>query len=487
MKNRLLLFHAVCIWGIHIASVNMADGQVAVDVTVTDAGPLSYVTPGTYAVTPTVESLDIDYAISFLNANWQLDGGEVHTTFIDDFMLYGDLYPGFKSRMVLDSITFTTTGTHTLKIWTDTPGGFPDTNPANDTAWINITVCDSLPEKNVLIWYGTHVDCFPCGGYGEEMIDSINSMFPDQALLIRAHDEAGDPYVCDESTMLNNLYIWPYSGHPSWVFDQFTFPYFDVIVPYELFSIQWVAVEWRLDYRYPISVTITDTEIDTITNLLTANVNATFYADYTGALNINAVISEDSIYGPQDGYPGGYMYHSHVMRSMTAGVEGETGIIPFNAVAGETYVYPITQTLDSAWNKSQLYLTGYVALNNIDPLKRPVLNAERIRLNKTKTEEDTTVQVAVQDLDNTIELHIYPNPASSIITVEYNNSGSDVMQVDIYASDGRKVFSDQPVPAGMNGKTQLEIPVSGFNNGIYLIHIRDHDLPVAGQFVVIEH
>ncbi|MFI5172267.1 MAG: hypothetical protein ACHQFW_07740, partial [Chitinophagales bacterium] len=93
--------------------------QTAVDVEVTNAGPLQYVVPGKYAVIPTVVNNDIDNSISYMDLNWQIDGGIIHSCFIDDFMLgYTDLYPTFKSRIIhSDSITFTTTGAYVLKIW----------------------------------------------------------------------------------------------------------------------------------------------------------------------------------------------------------------------------------------------------------------------------------------------------------------------------------------------------------------------------------
>ncbi len=466
--------------------------QVPVDIEVIDAGPLSYVTPGTYAVIPTVINNDIDYSISDLNANWQLDGGDIHSCLIGDFMLgYADLYPTFKSRIVVeDSVTFTTTGIHTLKIWTDTPGGYPDTNPSNDTSWLTVHVCDSLPEKNVLIWYGTHIDCFPCGGYGENMIDSIDSFYPDNTFMIRVHDEDGDPFVCDESTDINNIYIWPFSGHPSFVFDQFEFPYFHDMVPFELYSIQWIGAEWRMDYRSPVAVTVSDVEIDSISKILTAEIHATFYADYEGPLTMNAILIEDSLYGYQAGYPGSYMYHTQVMRSMSNGVEGAGGIIPVSASAGETYTLTISEALDTAWDQSQLYLVGDVAIDAADPLQRNILNSTRVKIDELKEDSDTT-QTALHEIKPESQLLIHPNPADHEITINMDlnafNAYDPELQLLIYAADGRLVSGESAQFSVSNEQLSYHFNASDLPDGIYLAEILSTQSVIANAKFIIAH
>ena len=154
--------------------------QSSFDLDVVDAGPFNYVTPGTYPVYITAKNLNIDYPVTTLKAHWMIDGGNIHSCTINDFLIFDVIYPGFLERFThTDSITLTTTGNYTLKVWTSMPEGNPDPDPSNDTAFLTIHVVDYLPQKKVILYYGTHLQCTPCGTYGEAAVEEVLDSFPE--------------------------------------------------------------------------------------------------------------------------------------------------------------------------------------------------------------------------------------------------------------------------------------------------------------------
>jgi hypothetical protein len=111
------------------------------------------------------------------------------------------------------------------------PEGSPDLDPSNDTAVLSIHVVDYLPVKKVILYYGTHTLCIPCGTYGEAAVEEVLDSFPDIVYSTSAHSGTTDPYNCSDGLHLNNVYVWPYTGHPAFLFDLFQFPYFYNVVP----------------------------------------------------------------------------------------------------------------------------------------------------------------------------------------------------------------------------------------------------------------
>ena len=68
--------------------------------------------------------------------------------------------------------------------------------------------------------------------------------------------------------------------------------------------------------------------------------------------------------------------------------------------------------------------------------------------------------------DNAIQ--VFPNPASSLLSIRYSKTTLQPLTVDMYNLIGQKVWS------GEMGQS-LDIPVSGFARGSYFVHIYDAD------------
>ena len=433
MKRYLLILLSI------VFCAEFAFAQVSFDLQVLDAGPFQYLTPGTYPVYITAKNLNQDYAVVSLQAHWQLDGGDVHDCAINQFMIFSNsIYPGFLERFTHDdSMTISSTGIYNLKVWTSMPNNSADPNPSNDTAFLTIHAVDSLPERKVVMFYGTHTDCFPCGTYGEPEFNEVIDSFPENVYTISAHDvTAGDPYENDDAEHLNNVYIWPYTGHPAFIFDFFKFPYYYDINPDNnyVFGNIWKSVPLRMDYRYPVKVTVEKLVLDTMSKILSGEVHAEFYSDFSSDLAVNAIIAEDSIYGPQDGVPGGYIYHRYVLRDMTDGLYGSTSVIPSEVSAGDEFIYNFSVELNADIDVHNIYVLGYVQHASDDSMACDILNSDMERV----TENSIATSVSVVGSDQN-QIEIFPNPASDIATIRFPSIVHGDARVEIFDVTGMKV------------------------------------------------
>ncbi len=93
--------------------------------------------------------------------------------------------------------------------------------------------------------------------------------------------------------------------------------------------------------------------------------------------------------------------------------------------------------------------------------------------------EGFPVSIKTEVSKNDVKLSAYPNPVSSLLTVNYNidtDASADVA-IDVYDVVGKKVTSHKV----MNNKGQVQLNVSDFNSGVYF-----YSLNVNGQAIKTE-
>jgi hypothetical protein len=74
---------------------------------------------------------------------------------------------------------------------------------------------------------------------------------------------------------------------------------------------------------------------------------------------------------------------------------------------------------------------------------------------------------------------IYPNPSKDKITIEYNQIKVEQVQIKLYSMEGR-VLMEKTL---MSNKMQID--VSGFSKGVYIVEVQSKKLGIARQKVVI--
>lgn len=68
------------------------------------------------------------------------------------------------------------------------------------------------------------------------------------------------------------------------------------------------------------------------------------------------------------------------------------------------------------------------------------------------------------------DLHIYPNPATGFINIDFNGRVTDKTEIEIFNGTGTRVYYEKIVP---NGSLQLIIPVNQFDRGFYTLRMRN--------------
>lgn len=93
--------------------------------------------------------------------------------------------------------------------------------------------------------------------------------------------------------------------------------------------------------------------------------------------------------------------------------------------------------------------------------------------------EGFPVSIKAEVAKNDVKLSAFPNPVSSILTVNYNvdTDASANVSIDVYDVVGKKVTSHKV----MNNKGQVQLNVSDFNAGVYF-----YSLNVNGQAIKTE-
>ncbi len=69
-------------------------------------------------------------------------------------------------------------------------------------------------------------------------------------------------------------------------------------------------------------------------------------------------------------------------------------------------------------------------------------------------------------LESTPSLHIVPNPAQDMVRIFVQDGTGNGQLVRIFSADGRQVFEGKLTP-----NKELEIPVSGWRNGLYIAKV----------------
>jgi hypothetical protein len=78
--------------------------------------------------------------------------------------------------------------------------------------------------------------------------------------------------------------------------------------------------------------------------------------------------------------------------------------------------------------------------------------------------------LGVEDFENTIQFGVYPNPTSDILNIKNGSNQSLNVNIELYDISGRRVYKNT---TELN--TTLQINVSTFEAGVYLLNITDRN------------
>lgn len=217
-------------------------------------------------------------------------------------------------------------------------------------------------------------------------------------------------------------------------------------------------------------------------NAVTVTVNATFRTVFAASnYRLGVIITEDNVTGTAVGYnqtnyyssasqnialtgaghnwqtepnpvPAANMEYDHVGRALLGGYTGQAGSVPAAITDGQVVSYTFNYTVPGTSNRANMHAVAVL----VDQSTGEVVNAKEISL--------ATLGLAEA---STINMEVFPNPASDVVNVKFEGKGGDYT-VSIIDLSGRTVASKVVTGAGA---TAVEVPVTGLVAGNYLVSI----------------
>jgi hypothetical protein len=136
-------------------------------------------------------------------------------------------------------------------------------------------------------------------------------------------------------------------------------------------------------------------------------------------------------------------------------------------------IYPLPQSL--SLSKTGI-LTGNIEFNEPYPVKFKITD------NNFRTDIKTFNLITGIDNVSFNNLKIYPNPASTILTIESDNILFDNYNMEIINTEG-KIIQKNIVPSGYN---KVQIDVSEFKAGHYILKIYNGNKTFTNNFTILE-
>ena len=215
----------------------------------------------------------------------------------------------------------------------------------------------------------------------------------------------------------------------------------------------------------------------------------TITADFQAAANDNyklaVVLTEDGVTGTSSGYNqanayagggngvmGGYellpssvpaaqMVYDHVARAIEPSFGGDATSFPATVASGEVHSKDYTFTLPAEWNENNIHIIGMM----MDPAGR-VDNASKSGIDGL---------VSLTDLEQTFKgFSIYPNPATTVATVEIQLEATSDVQLRLIDMSGKEIAARNYGALEISSTIQLN--TIDLNAGVYLV-----ELTVNGQ------
>lgn len=446
----------------------------------------------------TIQNLGFDTVTSF-RLNYSVNGGAAVSSNVSTTL--SALATGSYS---IPGYTAPAEGVYSFKVWADNiNGSIADQVPANDTASTSgIFFYPQVAglQKNVLVEEFTGAWCGYCPGGAFAVRDLVAAM--PSAIPVAIHDQAGRGATSDlmqiaDGVTVSNTFN---TGFPSAMVDRvYYIDQQDVALGFYGYTntnytnLQLQEATFRASQATPVNVSLSDKSYDSTTNQLSVTVNADFLNGLSqGDYRFNLYVVEDSVITSGTGYdqenyyadPNGYMSgqsdlntlpatitndgaagdwsQNHVLRSMAGGAWGTPAVIPSAPAAGGTYSKVYTLTLNPSWRNHFVKLIGVVQEYNTNTQRRYVLNAAETSLLDVNTSIRETAQLN--------KLGVYPNPASTMATLEIDLKKNEMVDIVLVNSLGQTVSEPNSVLLNA-GAHSVKIPVSQLANGLYTVKV----------------
>ena len=365
-------------------------------------------------------------------------------------------------------------------------GSFDDQNPDNDQLCHNIISATTGAVRTVLLEEFTGTWCSSCIN-GPVVMDQIHDLYPDDVVMVSIHD--GDAMEFDDG--IASGFNTPY--YPSAMIDR-TLRNGD---EWEFrFDWEWIdVVEDHFSMYTPVEVSMWH-GYDPVTREITMTLTADFVDVAAGDMRFVTMIVEDSLVGEGEGWdqkngynnvPGHPYYgagnpvvgfvHNHVLRAVPSGAFGNSGIVPAEVFASESYSETITYTLPDNFNESKISMIGFLAYYGTEIGSREVLNAATMDLH----EEGTVGLGEVQAVKN---FKIFPNPSNELVNIMFDQATELDTKIFVYDVCGKQVDVISEKATMMEGTQHYSYNTRNLEPGLYFVTIITDDKAQTKRLVI---
>jgi hypothetical protein len=378
--------------------------------------------------------------------------------------------------------TIASIGTFPIKVWVEFTGDNVHTNDTLNTTFRGVS---NMPTKRLTFEEGTGTWCGWCPR-GAVFMDSMYKMHPTNTNLIAVHNSTSDPMQV--AAYDAGLTSTPgFSGFPSVVVDRR-----EVVDPSQIFDYYTSENQYfgfaDISFTKPV---ISGTNLSTTVTVKPA-------LDLNGDYRLALVITEDNVHGTASGYdqhnyysstsnnlplsgaghnwqneanpvPAASMYYKFVARAIVPGFTGQASSLPASMTSGTNYTYTFNTTLDPSWVVNNLR----TAVLLIDNSTGNVLNSY-----------NTIWPAAINDVDFSKNVSIYPNPANDKLNIAFDINSSSNIQIEVMDVMGRTVMNvmNEKMEAG---KHNIPVNTEALTNGIYQVRVSSDNGNFVEKFSVV--
>ena len=157
------------------------------------------------------------------------------------------------------------------------------------------------------------------------------------------------------------------------------------------------------------------------------------------------------------------MAYQEVARAYLSNFGGLGGVIPADVSAGTTYATSFDYTPASTVDVNELYVVSYIT-----DASGEIVNADQIPLLEAVANGPLNTDNVLTAAD--IDLSFYPNPATDFVSVQFKDSSSEKIQLELIDVNGRVVFT-QSFDNTTNVVNQ-EINTTQLGTGVYMLNVR---------------
>jgi len=364
------------------------------------------------------------------------------------------------------------------------------------TLFLLLSMLGSLAQsnKNIILEEFTGSWCGLCPS-GAVTFDQIEAQF-NNVIGVAVH--ISDPMEASGSLSLSEMYTG--GGVNMFLIDRHHFADASFIP----FSFEYEPLATKINERLatpaPLVVNISDMQYEITTQKLSIDVEANIINDInTGELRFNLWIVEDSVSSTNNGYAQSNFFntevnhpyynaghpipnfvHKRVLRQRLGGNWGtpqSLSIAPINAES--TYNYTYNFTVDSAWQKTQLWAVALVQQYDTITNNRSIINATQIPIAPAfnNLSLSNPSPSAVQDIKLTVQATTTQQLQANVHTTVAQNA-----TIRVFTIQGqllKTLFSGFLTP-GIHYFEQ-HLPYKG----LYIIHVEQETQSISQKVIVL--